>query len=83
MVFSVCKTFSKDWKFIGSPLGVHLNTLQSIEKNYKDFNKEMMLVSWLRREMTEQPVPTWNILLTTLSEYDRVETEQIASKHVK
>ena len=50
-----------------------------MEKNYKDVNKEMMfemLALWLRREMTEQPVPTWNILLTTLSECDRVETEQ-------
>ena len=91
MVFSVCKTFSKDWKFIGSALdlGVHINTLQSIEKNCKN-NKEMileMLTSWLRREMKEQPVPSWNILLTILSEYDRIETEQIASKcvckHVK
>ena len=89
MVFSVCKTFSKDWKFIGSALGVHINTLQSIEKNCKN-NKEMileMLTSWLRREMKEQPVSSWNILLTILSEYDRIETEQIASKcvckHVK
>ena len=89
MVFSVCKTFSKDWKFIGSALGVNINTLQSIKKNCKN-NKEMileMLTSWLRREMKEQPVPSWNILLTILSEYDRIETEQIASKcvckHVK
>ena len=81
--------YSKDWKFIGSALGVIINTLQSIEKNYKDVKEMMfeMLASWLRREMTEQPVPSWNILLTTLSEYDRVLTTQIASKcvckHVK
>ena len=85
----MCKTFSKDWKFIGSALGVNINALQSIEKNCKN-NKEMileMLASWLRRESKEQPVPSWNILLTILSEYDRIETEQIASKcvckHVK
>ena len=41
-----------------------------------------MLASWLRRESKEQPVPSWNILLTTLSEYSRLETEQIASKFV-
>ena len=78
------KTFSKDWKFIGSALGVNINTLQSIEKNYKDVKEMMfeMFASWLRREMMEQPVPSWNILLTTLSECDRVETEQIASKFV-
>ena len=86
MVFSVCKTFSKDWKFIGSALGVNINTLQ---RNYKDVKGVMleMLASWLRRESKEQPVSSWNILLTILSEYDRIETEQIASKcvckHVK
>ena len=41
-----------------------------------------MLTSWLRREVKEQPVPSWNILLTTLSEYDGVKIEQIASKFV-
>ena len=30
----------------------------------------------------EQPLPTWNILLTTLSKFDRVEAEKIASNFV-
>ena len=46
-----------------------------------------MLASWLRRESKEQPVHSWNILLTILSDYDRIRTEQITSKcvckHVK
>ena len=41
-----------------------------------------MIASWLKRESKDQPVPSWNILLTVLSEYDRTKTEQIASKFV-
>ena len=58
-------------------------------ENYHDVKEKMleMLASWLKRESKGQPVPSWNILLTTLSEYDRIQAEQIASefvcKHVK
>ena len=85
-VFRACKN---SVKFIGVELGIKKSTLDNIQKDCDDVKEMMveMLASWLRREMKEQPVPSWNILLTTLSEYDRVETEQIASKcvckHVK
>ena len=83
-VFRTCKNFSKDWKFIGVELGIKMPTLDNIQKDCDDVKRMMleMLASWLRRETKEQPVPSWNILLTTLSEYSRVETEQIASKFV-
>ena len=83
-VFRTCKHFSKDWKFIGLELGIKKPTLDNIEKDCDDVKGMMleMLTSWLRRESKEQPVPSWNILLTTLSEYDEVKTEQIASKFV-
>ena len=41
-----------------------------------------MIASWLKQKSIEQPAPTWNILLTTLSEFDRVEAEKIASNFV-
>ena len=41
-----------------------------------------MIYSWLNQESIEQPVPTWNILLTTLFEFDRVEAEKIAGNFV-
>jgi len=84
VVFNVCKTFREDWKYIGSVLGIELNILHAIKKDCDDV-KEMtfgMLASWLKSESKEQPVPSWNILLTTLSEYDRIQTAQIASKFV-
>ena len=85
-VYKVCKTFSKDWKFIGLALGIEISTLHTIKKDCDDGVRQMMfemITSWLRRPTKEQPVPpTWNILLTTLSEFDRVEAEKIASNFV-
>ena len=83
-VFRTCKHFSKDWKFIGVELGIGKSTLDNIQKDCDDVKGMMveMLASWLRRESKEQPVPSWNILLTILSEYDRIGTEQITRKCV-
>ena len=84
-VYKVCKTFSKDWKFIGLALGIEISILHTIKKDRDDGVRQMMfemITSWLIRETEEQPVPTWNILLTTLSEFDRVEAEKIASNFV-
>ena len=87
-----CINFNKDWEFIGLALFVKKPTLDSIQENYHDVRKRMleMLASWLKRENEKQPVPTWKILLKTLSEYDRMKCTQIASeldcsvcKHVK
>ena len=41
-----------------------------------------MLGSWLKRETKGQPVPSWNILLTALFEYDSIQTTEIASKFI-
>ena len=83
-VFDTCKEFSKDWKFIGLKLWIKKTTLDNIKKDCDDVKEMMleMLASWLKRECDNQPVPSWNILLTTLSEYDRTQTKQIASKFV-
>ena len=87
-----CINFNTDWEFIGLALFVKKPTLDNIQENYLDVRKRMleMLASWLKRENEKQPVPTWNILLKTLSEYDRMKCTQIASeldcsvcKHVK
>ena len=83
-VYLVCKTFSKDWKFIGLALGIEISILHTIKKDYTGVSDMMiyMIDSWLQQESIEQPAPTWNILLTTLSEFDRVEAEKIASNFV-
>ena len=83
-VFDVCKEFSTDWKFIGLKLGIKKTTLDNIKKDCDDVKERMleMLASWLKRESQKQPVPSWNVLLTTLSEYDSIQTTQIASKFV-
>ena len=59
-------------------------TLDNIKKDCDDVKEMMleMLASWLKRESDSQPLPSWNILLTTLSEYDRTQTTKIASKFV-
>ena len=84
MIFNACKQFSENWKYIGSSLGIELGILHAIKKDCDDVKEMMfeMIASWLKRESKEQPVPSWNILLTVLSEYDRTKTEQIASKFV-
>ena len=84
MVFYACKQFSENWKYIGSALGIELGILHATKKDCGDVKEMMfeMIASWLKRESKEQPVPSWNILLTVLSEYDRTKTEQIASKFV-
>ena len=78
------KTFSKDWKFIGLALGIEISILHTIKKDRTGVSDMIidMIRSWLRQESIEQPAPTWNILLTTLSEFDRVEAEKIASNFV-
>ena len=83
-VFDTCKEFSKDWKFIGLKLWIKKTTLDNIKKDCDDVKETMleMLASWLKTESDSQPAPSWNILLTTLSEYDRTQTTQIASKFV-
>lgn len=83
-VFDACKEFSSNWKFIGSTLGLKINTLAAIKKDCDDVREMMfeMLATWLRRENEEQSLPTWNLLLTTLTEYDRTEAEKIARKFV-
>ena len=83
-MFDACKEFSSNWKFIGSTLGLKLNTLAAIKKDCDDVREMMfeMLATWLRRENEEQSLPTWNLLLTTLTEYDRTEAEKIARKFV-
>lgn len=81
-VFNLCKIFSKDWKYIGSALGIELDILETIEKDCDDVKEMMfeMIASWLRRERENQPKPSWNILLTTLNKFDRSETEKICSQ---
>ena len=80
----MCKVFSTDWKFIGLKLGIEKSALDIIKKDCDNVKERMleMLASWLKRENTSQPMPSWNILLTTLSEYDSIQTTQIASKFV-
>ena len=41
-----------------------------------------MLASWLKKEVKNQPVPSWNVLLTAIAEYSKVQASQIASKFV-
>ena len=76
--------FSKDWKYIGSELGIELSILQIIEKDCDDVKEMMldMLDSWLKRGSERQPLPSWNMLLTTLSKFNKTETAQLASKFV-
>ena len=83
-MFDVCKVFSTDWKFIGLKLGIKKTTLDNIKKDCDDVKERMleMLASWLKKESQKQPVPTWNILLTALSEYDSIQTTQIASTFI-
>ena len=83
-IFRKCKAFSNDWKFIGLELGVKKTTLDIIDKEYFDVKEMMleMLASWLKRQVKNQPVPSWNVLLTAISEYSRVQALQIASKFV-
>ena len=58
--------------------------MDNIQKDCDDVKKRMleMLASWLKRENKGQPVPSWHILLTALSEYDSIQTTQIASKFI-
>ena len=79
-VFDTCK----EWKFIGLKLWIKKTTLDNIKKDCDDVKEMMleMLASWLKRESDSQPVPSWKILLTTLSECDRTQTTQIANKFV-
>ena len=81
-MFDVCNVFSTNWKFIGLTLGIKKTTLDSIKKDCDDVKERMleMLASWLKKGSQKQPVPTWNILLKTLSEYDRMKCTQIASE---
>ena len=81
-VFNLCKIFSKDWKYIGSKLRIEVGILQTIKKDCDDVKDMMfeMIASWLRRESEDQPKPSWNILLTTLNEFDRGETEKFSSQ---
>ena len=83
-IYEPCYTFSKDCKFIGLALGIEISILHTIKKDCTGVRDMMikMIYSWLQQESIEQPAPTWNILLTTLSEFDRVEAEKIASNFV-
>ena len=67
---------TKDWKYIGSELGIELSILQIIEKDCDDAKEMMleMLASWLNQQSKEQPVPSWNNLLTILSKFNETET---------
>ena len=78
-----CINFNKDWEFIGLALFVSKATLDSIQENYHDVRKRMLeiLASWLKRENEKQPVPTWNILLKTLSVASELDCS--VCKHVK
>ena len=76
---------TKDWKYIGSELGIDLSILQIIEKDCDDAKEMMleMLASWLNQQSKEQPVPSWNMLLTILSKFDETKTAlQLPSKLV-
>ena len=67
---------TQDWKYIGSELGIELSILQIIEKDCDDAKEMMleMLASWLNQQSKEQPVPSWNNLLTILSKFNETET---------
>ena len=83
-VFMECKNFSNDWKFIGLKLGVRIATLVIIKNDCYDVQQRMleMLASWLKRTSQKHPAPSWHILLKTLSDFDSIQTTQIASKFV-
>ena len=76
VIFKKCWMVTKDWKYIGSELGIELSILQIIEKDCDDAKEMMleMLASMLNQQSKEQPVPSWNILLTILSKFNETET---------
>ena len=76
VIFKKCWMVTKDWKYIGSELGIELSILQIIEKDCDDAKEMMleMLASWLNQQSKEQPVPSWNNLLTILSKFNETET---------
>ena len=85
VIFKKCWMLTKDWKYIGSELGIELSILQIIEKDCDDAKEMMleMLASWLNQQSKEQQVPSWNILLTILSKFNETETSlQLPSKFV-
>ena len=83
-VFEMCKEFSKDWKLFGLSLQVKNRILESIEKEWDSVMKRMleMLTSWLKRESVKQPNPSWYILITRLSLFDKMLAEDIARDFV-
>ena len=85
-VFEMCKEFtiSKDWKLFGLSLQVKKSILESIEKEWDSVMKRMleMLTSWLKRESAKQPSPSWYILITRLSLFDKMLAEDIARDFV-
>ena len=76
--------FENDWKYIGSELGIAVDTLQAIEANIDVVRDRMcaMFASWLKRGSKNQQTPTWNRLLTTLSRFDEVQTEFISTSFI-
>ena len=84
VVFDMCKEFSKDWKLFGLSLQVKNRILESIEKEWDSVMKRMleMLTSWLKRESAKQPNPSWYILITRLSLFDKMLAEDIARDFV-
>ena len=76
--------FQNDWKYIGSRLGISFGSLQAIEVNRADIRSRLfdMLALWLSRDSEYQPYPTWNKLLKTLYNFDRIETENVSTNFV-
>ena len=76
--------FEDDWMYIGSGLGIAVDTLKAIEANIDVDKNRMfeMFASWLKSETKNQQKPTWNRLLETLSRVDEVQTEYISTNYI-
>ena len=84
-VLKECQDFSADWKCLGLALGIKPHTLNAIESDNSRSKDKMlaMFASWLKRESTENLLPTWNNLVRAVSDSVGIEeAENIAKNFV-
>ena len=75
-----CEEFSVNWEEIGSVLGIRKTTINIIAHDTGDASMmSKILESWLNRDNSAQPLPTWRILCNAIATVDRTAAETIAA----
>ena len=82
-MFKTCKPFAARWKLLAIHLNISRESVEEIGSNDNDVADclQKLLSVWLKRESSDQSLPSWRVLCEAIQGLDRTVSERIVAEH--